>query len=79
MVVSLGLLDSLVASLWLQVYSSKILYRKSEQILPAMQLRGLISNSNIHVSVSDLRGVLGNKCAGPHTLKTVQVREIIRK
>jgi hypothetical protein len=29
---------------------------------------------NVHV-----RGVLGNKCAGQHNLKTVQIREIVWK
>ncbi len=28
---------------------------------------------------TDVRGVLGNKCAGHHDLKTVQIREIMCK
>ncbi len=27
----------------------------------------------------DIRGVLGNKCAGHHNLKTVQIRDIVWK
>jgi hypothetical protein len=31
----------------------------------------------IYVNIVHVRGVLGNKCAGPHNLKTVQIRDIV--
>jgi hypothetical protein len=37
-----------------RLYTAKTLYRKFEQIFPEMKLPSLVSNSYIHVSVSDL-------------------------
>jgi hypothetical protein len=46
----------------------------TENPIYEMKLRGIIPNFYIHV-----RGVLGNKCAGQHNLKTVQIRGIMWK
>jgi hypothetical protein len=57
--------------------TAKKKYRHFETNNPRKGISGSQSQFQHHVcvSVSDLRGVLGNKCAGHHNLKTVKIRE----
>ncbi len=53
--------------------------REDEETLHNEKEVQKIEQDNIEEYTQNVRGVLGNKCAGPHNLKTVQIREIMWK